>query len=521
MIWFIAKKEFRNNIVTPGFIVGLLLCLALIPYTVYTGIRMYSNRLAQYEVDVKEAAKVYDDAMTFHEVKPLLVKPVSPMSIFSNGIVEQTGSKIQLDRKEKPVFSTDTVSLNENPFMSRLMPLDFATALAILLSLLGILFSYDMLSREKEQGTLKLALSNPVSRSTFFLGKIAGIFLTLMPVLVICFLVILLIVQLSPAVRFSAGDYSRIAVLLPVSLVYFGFFVFLGGFISSRTKNSTTSIILNMFIWCFLMFLLPNAAAYLGKTITAVDDYKKLKYNLDEIDSQWWNVQSKEVEKTLKNENLKGGTYMLSMDGEWDGSHLVYFTPSGVMEYERRKKELANPFLLENCAKKWAVQSGYLQQIYSQERTVRYLSCLSPAGILKYIAAAICRTGVDSEVQFMNQARQFQDVFFGYYVQNRIFSSYAYFTSQDESTFPADLNEAIKQWEDFSEGKPVSSINDVMEMVGRLNKIDMGSLPRFAYAEPTLGKDLYGQLYLIAGILIVCILLFWLSYMSFIKYDVR
>jgi ABC-type transport system involved in multi-copper enzyme maturation permease subunit len=33
MIWVIAKKEFRNNIVTPGFIVGLLLCLALIPYT--------------------------------------------------------------------------------------------------------------------------------------------------------------------------------------------------------------------------------------------------------------------------------------------------------------------------------------------------------------------------------------------------------------------------------------------------------------------------------------------------------
>ena len=67
---------------------------------------------------------------------------------------------------------------------------------------------------------------------------------------------------------------------------------------------------------------------------------------------------------------------------------------------------------------------------------MRYLSCLLPAGVFKYIAASLCRTGIDSEVQFMSQARQFQDVFFGYYVQNRIFSSYAYFTSQNENTFP-------------------------------------------------------------------------------------
>lgn len=520
MLWFIAKKEFRSNIVTPGFIVGLLLCLALIPYTVYTGIQAHTNRLAQYEVDVKKAAEMYDAVPTLWSVQPILVKPVSPLGIFSKGISEQTGSKVQLDRKEKPVFSSDVVSLNENPFMSSSMSLDFATALAILLSLLGALFSYDMLSREKELGTLKLALSHPVSRSTFFLGKIAGVFLTLTPILIICFLAILLIIQLSPAVQFSAGDYGRIAVLLLVSLVYFGFFVFLGGFISSRTKSSTASIILNLFIWSFLLFLLPNAAAYLGKNATPTEDYKQMRYNLDEINRHWYDVQAKEVEETLKNENLKGGFYMFCMSGDLDGGHILFFTPQWVMEYERRKKELANPIILENCAKKWAIQSGYLQQVYRQEKTVRYLSCLSPAGIFKHVAASLCRTGVDSEVQFMNQARQFQDVFFGYYVQNKIFSSYAYFTSQDESTFPGSMEESFKQWEEFASKFPENT-RSFTAFYEALGKIDTRSLPRFAYAEPTLGSDLYGQLYLIAGIVIACILLLWLSYISFIKYDVR
>jgi hypothetical protein len=51
--------------------------------------------------------------------------------------------------------------------------------------------------------------------------------------------------------------------------------------------------------------------------------------------------------------------------------------------------------------------------------------------------------------------------------------------------------------------------------------LDTSDLPRFAYVQPTLGNDLQSQLYLLAGILIVCILLFWFSFVSFIKYDVR
>jgi ABC-type transport system involved in multi-copper enzyme maturation permease subunit len=517
MIWHIAKKEFRNNIVTPGFIVGLLLCLALIPYTVYTGIRAHEFRLAQYEWDVKAAEDIYMKSHTYAQVRPALVKPVSPLSIFSKGIAEQTGSQVKLDRKEKPVFSTDIVSLNENPFMSRFMSLDFSMAAAILLSLLGILFSYDMLPREKEQGTLKLALSNPVGRSTFFLGKIAGIFLTLLPILTLCFLALLLIIQFSPSVQFSAGDYGRIGALLLLCLVYFAFFVFLGGFISSRTKSATSSIILNLFIWCFLLFLLPNAAARFGKIISPVDDYKQVDFNTDQIDKQYWDVQAKEVEETLKNENLKLEGYYHCWDYDWDGALATMFTPRGSMEYERRKKELVNPILLDNCDKKWALQSAYLQQIYRQEKTVRYLSCLSPAGILKQVAASLCRTGMDSEVQFMNQARQFQDAFYDYFVQNKIFSSYYYFTPQAESDFPADWDESNAQNDSWrKEAKPTSSFD-----LSSIEYRDTRSFPRFAYAQPTLGDDLLEQLYLIAGILIACILLFWLSFMSFIRYDVR
>ena len=517
MIWLIAVKEFRNNIVTPAFIVGTILCLILIPYTVYTGIQTYNNRLAQYETDVKWAEEVYQKSQIYAQVNPVIVKPVSPLSIFSKGILEQMGSKVRLDRKEKPVFSTDIVSLNENPFMGNFLSFDFTTALTILLSLLGILFSYDMLSREKEEGTLKLSLTNPISRSVFFLGKVTGIFLTLLPILLVCFLIIFIIIQFAPSVHFSANEWGRIGLLIVMSLVYFAFFVFLGGYISSRTNSSVTSVIVNMFIWCFLLFLLPNAASYIGKTITKVDDYKNVTFNTAQIDQEYWSKQSKEIEDQLKNENLSLEGYNYCAGGDWDGGYLIFFTPKSSMEYERRKKELVNPVLIDNSVKKWAIQADYLNQLYRQEKTVRYLSSVSPASILKYVAASLCHTGMESELIFMNQARSFQDMYYNYFLQNKIFSSWDYFTPQKESDFPESwetAGDAVARWKETA--KPESTFD-----FSSFGYLDTSALPRFNYAKPSFTDDIQNQLFLLTGLILACILLFWFSFVSFIKYDVR
>ena len=517
MIWIIAKKEFRNNIVTPGFMIGMLLCLTLIPYTVYTGIKTYEVRLEQYNLDIKAAEDVYQKAQVYATVNPIIVKPVSPMIIFSKGISEQTGSRVKLDRKEKPVFSSNIVSLSENPFMGNFISLDFTTALTILLSLLGILFSYDMLSREKEQGTLKLSLCNPVSRSAFFLGKVAGIFMTLVPILIVCFLVVFIIIQLSPSVKFAPEEYGRIMMLMILSLTYFSFFVFMGGLISSRTKNSTTGIIVNLFIWCSFLFLLPGVTTYTGKNLTKITDYKNLEYDLGQINLEFQSV-IKEVENTLEKENLIKEGYRYTSGWDWDGQHLILFTPKATtIEYERRKKELLNPLIIENCDKKWIIQSDYLQQVYSQEKTIRYLSCLSPSEIFKHISASLCRTDMSTEVHFMDQVRQFQDVFYGYFIQNKIYSSYAYFAIQKEEDMPKDWDEAnamAAKWEAESQRESTFDFSSFGYM-------DTSHLPRFTYTQSTFGDSLAVNMFFIAGILIACILLFWFSYISFIKYDVR
>ncbi len=66
---------------------------------------------------------------------------------------------------------------------------DFLYVVRVVLSLVALLFGFDQISREREQGTLKLLLSGPVSRARVLAGKWLGNFLSLaVPFLLVTFI---------------------------------------------------------------------------------------------------------------------------------------------------------------------------------------------------------------------------------------------------------------------------------------------------------------------------------------------
>jgi hypothetical protein len=55
MIFAIAMKEFYSNLISSRFLLGLLLCLFLIPFATVVSINDYSSRVRAYEMDRKQA----------------------------------------------------------------------------------------------------------------------------------------------------------------------------------------------------------------------------------------------------------------------------------------------------------------------------------------------------------------------------------------------------------------------------------------------------------------------------------
>jgi len=227
----------------------LLQSLVIIPFTLIVSVDNYLNRDRIYKIEEKQAQDELNSARVYSALRPTVVQKPEALSIFSNGISNNIGNKVKIKLGEYPLFPEGHVSTRDNPLLNTFFSIDFATVIAILISLLALVFSYDAISREREDATLKLAFTGRISRITFLIGKIAGLLLTLLPILLFCYLLAILIIMVNPEISLSLQDWKGVILLFTISIVYMLVFILLGIFISSLTKQSSSAIIISLLAW--------------------------------------------------------------------------------------------------------------------------------------------------------------------------------------------------------------------------------------------------------------------------------
>ena len=173
MILRIALKEWFQNIVTPRFITGFLLCVLLIPFSIVISINEYKSKVSVYESEKKQADEE-NQAKVYSAYRPVIVKEPTPLSIFARGVSYNLGDRVKIYFGDIPMMSEGKAESRDNPFLNRFFTFDFVSVLIIIISLMAFLFTHDICTGERESGTLKMMLSNPVSRATVLAGKMLG-----------------------------------------------------------------------------------------------------------------------------------------------------------------------------------------------------------------------------------------------------------------------------------------------------------------------------------------------------------
>ena len=72
-----------------------------------------------------------------------------PLSIFSTGIIGDVGNKVKVSFWEHPLFPEGHTLTRDNPSLNAFFSIDFSKVVAILISLLALVFSYDAITREQ------------------------------------------------------------------------------------------------------------------------------------------------------------------------------------------------------------------------------------------------------------------------------------------------------------------------------------------------------------------------------------
>ena len=108
----------------------------------------------------------------------------------------------------------------DNPFRHLLASIDIVTVFQIFLSLLALVFAYDAIAGERENGTLHLILANPVGRGLIVLSKYLSAMICLILPVLISFLLALMLQLQSPVIDYSTADFLRIGGILLTTIMF-------------------------------------------------------------------------------------------------------------------------------------------------------------------------------------------------------------------------------------------------------------------------------------------------------------
>ena len=267
---------------------------------------------------------------------------------------------------------------SEKSIMPNYIKIDWGFVTAVLLSFMGILFTFDAISGEQERGTLRLMLANSISRNTVICGKFLGAFFAISIPFLVGTIVSLSIIYLSEAVQFDDSYWIRLGAIVCVALIYISIFIFLGIFISSRVKESSTSLAILLLIWTVWVVLMPNALGSLGNRLqsrpTAKEFIAQARDSREDLQTRYFarikEPPRREIPATIA-------------------------TALGA-EYVNKDAELRD-----------RLHAGYLSAELRQIQTARSLARISPAAIVQYAFEALAGTGMPRHLDFISQTRQY------------------------------------------------------------------------------------------------------------------
>ena len=94
MIWTLAQKELLSNLLTLRLGVTSVFAVGLIVLTSIIGSLDYSQRVEDYEERARRVRADLETATIYAEVRPHVVVPPEPLSIFSRGVDKDGGQVV-------------------------------------------------------------------------------------------------------------------------------------------------------------------------------------------------------------------------------------------------------------------------------------------------------------------------------------------------------------------------------------------------------------------------------------------
>jgi ABC-2 type transport system permease protein len=342
------------------------------------------------------------------------VLPNAPLAALAVGQSDMMPNYYSITYLSKVHFMYDTEIENPWNLLSGHFDLDFLIVFVLPLLIIGL--GYNLLSAEREQGTLRMLCSQPLSLTTLVAGKLAVRIAAILAIIVVLPLVVLLVLR--PESR-SADPFLLLSWSVLVAC-YVLFWFSVAALVNVAGLSSSSNALILVATWTVLVLILPVALNLAVNTISPVPSRTELASRTRVVTA----------DSLRQFENLFSADYRYASDPESlrvKNGHIE--VPSRMRAFFLAKQNVDEQ--IEPLLKRFD------QKLLEQQKLVDTIGFLSPAILINEALSAIAGTDTRRFLAFKAQTEGFHNSWRQYFAPR---------IRNDRATSMDDLNQ-LPRWD--------------------------------------------------------------------------
>ena len=466
MLWTLIRKEMLANVTSLRFVLTLLLVTVVFVVSGFVFVSRYEKEIEDFRnvsnenlSGLKEVSRNLSRVPNYSQT---IRKRPKLTQLCCEGFEKSMPNTFRMNG-----FSIDNPEIvsRTNFLFPRFADVDWTFITSLILSFVALLMTFDSLSAERERGTLKVIMSNSVPRDKLILGKYVSGMLTLMIPLFIGLALNLIIVGFSGLSTISGGHWIRILAFTGISILYLSIFVLLGMLVSSRSAKSSSSIVVLLFLWVIIAMIIPSAGRIIAERFARVPTRSEVEQRIREADKEIWDNSERYGKRA----------------GSWSSSDPNYGNPPARARLYNALADSRN-----------RINEEYINKLTAQIALGRNATRVSPTMMYQCASEAIIGTGIIRFQSLYNQLKRYRETLEDFVM------------SVDEKD-----PDSFHLWAQRH------------RILLSQRSVDYSSVPKFEEMDAPMTSALRNAVWDIGALVLLNLLLFMGTYISFLRSDVR
>ena len=444
MIGHIVKREFFDHLNSLRFALTTLILVALMVTNAVVHLQRHPEKVRRYSEKVTtDRDKLQSQTELYQLLKKgpgrLYKRPSALTFIADRGDAFLPGSGTTnwgswsrtagSGGQVKSIWSVDypTANPNARDLRPKATKIDWVFIITYLLSFIPLLFTFDALSGEKERGTLRLCLANPISRPALLVGKFLGTLITILIPFYFAVLLNLAVISLDSWTQLGAADWGRLGMILLIASGYASIFIAVGLMVSASTRDSRISLVVLLIVWVALVVFMPSTLGTLATKWTPPVQTAHQRKMAKRSALEQINANFDERMRNKQEAQLPAGSLLHRLQELWKTSPAAAEKLAkeneeeirlAIAELESQKADVEELHIRAELVNKDVeirerLNREHLMAQLAQVQRARTVTRFSPAAIVQYALESMTGTGLNRHLQFLEgvhlHIRQFRN----------------------------------------------------------------------------------------------------------------